>query len=41
MHIGGKKPRYILDLLFEEQSDPQVYDTVKWHDMLNEWIKEH
>jgi len=31
MHIGGKNPRYILDLLFKELSDPQEYDTVKLH----------
>lgn len=41
MHIGGKKPRYILDLLFNESTDPQVYDTVEWHDALNVYIKAH
>jgi Fe-S oxidoreductase len=29
MHIGGKQPRYILDLLFQEPTEPQIYDTAK------------
>ncbi|MCL2682731.1 MAG: (Fe-S)-binding protein [Bacteroidales bacterium] len=41
MHIGGKKPRYILDLLFNQETDPQVYDTVEWHEMLQKFIDEH
>jgi Fe-S oxidoreductase len=41
MHIGGKKPRYILDLLFNESTDPQIYDTVKWHDMVQAYIDTH
>lgn len=41
MHIGGKKPRYLLDLLFGEETDPQEYDTVKWHKQLQEYIDEH
>ncbi|MDF9866515.1 Fe-S oxidoreductase [Bacilli bacterium PM5-3] len=41
MHIGGKKPRYMVDLLFNETTEVGEYDTVKWHDMVNEFIKEH
>jgi Fe-S oxidoreductase len=37
MHIGGKNPRYLLDLLFNEETDVQVYDTVEWHKMLDEY----
>lgn len=31
MHIGGKTPRYLLDLLLHEPTEAQVYDTVEWH----------
>lgn len=41
MYIGGKKPRYILDLLFGEDTKPQVYDTVEWHKQLQEYIDKH
>ena len=41
MHIGGKTPRYLVDLLMNEYSDPQVYDTVKWHEELQEYIDNH
>ena len=41
MYIGGKKPRYILDLLFKEDTQPQVYDTVEWHKQLQEYIDKH
>ena len=41
MHIGGKTPRYLVDLLMNEPSDPQVYDTVKWHEQLLEYIDHH
>ncbi|MCP3901102.1 MAG: hypothetical protein GY707_15465 [Desulfobacteraceae bacterium] len=41
MHIGGKTPRYLVDLLMNESTDPQVYDTVKWHEELQEYIDNH
>lgn len=41
MYIGGKKPCHIIDLLYCEDTDPQVYDTVEWHDILNEYIDTH
>jgi Fe-S oxidoreductase len=41
MYIGGKKPRYILDLLFGEETEPQVYNTVEWHKQLQEYIDRH
>ena len=34
MHIGGKKPRYLVDLLMNEKTDPQTYNTVEWHAQL-------
>lgn len=41
MYIGGKTPRYLVDLLMNEKSDPQVYDTVKWHEELQEYTDNH
>jgi len=41
MYIGTKKPRYLLDLLFNENTDPQEYNTVKWHDQLEKYIELH
>jgi Fe-S oxidoreductase len=38
MHIGGKKPRYILDLLFSQQTDIQTHDIIEWHETLQKFI---
>ncbi|MDL2211356.1 hypothetical protein LJB88_00555 [Erysipelotrichaceae bacterium OttesenSCG-928-M19] len=39
MHIGGKTPLYLLDLIFLEQTIIGVYETEEWHDLVNEYIK--
>ncbi len=41
MHIGGKAPRYLIDLLMGEITEPQVYDTVQWHKQLQDYIDAH
>lgn len=41
MHIGGKKPRHIVDLLFDEPTDAGVYQTEAWHALLNAFIETH
>lgn len=41
MHIGGKTPRHLLDLLMGETTEPQVYDTVRWHEQLQDYIDKH
>jgi len=41
MHIGGKKAHYMIDLLFNEETTPGVYDTVLWHEQLQEYIDNH
>lgn len=41
MHIGGKTPRYLLDLLMRETTEPQIYDTIKWHEQLQDYIEKH
>jgi Fe-S oxidoreductase len=39
--IGGKKPRYLVDLLFSEETVPQTYEPDEWHKELNEYIEKH
>jgi len=41
MYIGGRNPRYILDLLFEEATEPQIFDTIPWHKELQKYIDKH
>lgn len=41
MHIGGKKPRYIVDLLFKEDTGIGTYEPDAWHDELKKFIDEH
>ncbi len=41
LHIGGKTPRHLIDLLMGEPTDPQEYNTVKWHEQLQEYIDNH
>lgn len=41
LFIGGKKPRYILDLLFKEETFPKTYEPFEWHKELDEFIKNH
>lgn len=41
MHIGGKKPRYIVDLLFKEETEIGTFEPDKWHDELQKFIDEH
>lgn len=41
MHIGGKKPRHLMDLLLGESTEVQLYDTKLWHAQLQEYIEQH
>jgi len=41
MHIGGKVPRHLLDLLLGESTEPQVTNTVAWHTLLEEYRALH
>ena len=41
MYIGGKTPRYLVDLLFNEETSVGEYDTVKWHEQVQSYIDEH
>lgn len=41
MHIGGKRPRYLVDLLFAEQTSPGVFEPADWHAELDAYIEAH
>jgi len=39
--IGGKKPHYMVDLLFGEETIPKTLDLDLWHTQLDEYIAAH
>jgi Fe-S oxidoreductase len=39
--IGGKKPHYLLDLLFNEETIPKTTDPDEWHKELDIYIEAH
>jgi Fe-S oxidoreductase len=41
MHIGGKKPRYIVDLLFGEETTIGTFEPDDWHEELQKFIDRH
>jgi hypothetical protein len=41
MHIGGRKPRYLVDLLFGEETLPKTSESSDWHRELDEYIAQH
>lgn len=41
MFTGRKHPRYLIDLLFNEETLPYTLDPDKWHSELDEYINSH
>lgn len=41
VYIGGKNPRYLVDLLFGEETLPKTYEPDEWHQELEEFIQNH
>ena len=41
VYNGGKKPKYLVDLLFSEETIPGVLDPDQWHKELREYIDKH
>ncbi|MTI46315.1 MAG: (Fe-S)-binding protein [Firmicutes bacterium] len=41
MYIGGKKPRYLVDLLFDEETIIGTYEPDEWHKEIDEFISSH
>jgi len=41
IYNGGKKPYYLLDLLFAEETFPKTFEPDEWHKELNDYIEAH
>lgn len=41
IHIGNKKPRYLVDLLFNEETHEGVFEPDQWHVLLQDFIDGH
>lgn len=41
MHIGGRHPRYLVDLLFGETTHPGTFEPDLWHAELDAFIETH
>ena len=41
MHLGGKKPRYIVDLLFGEETSAGICEPDRWHADLDRFSSAH
>jgi Fe-S oxidoreductase len=41
MYLGGKQPRYLIDLLYAEDTIPKTYEPADWHNELNDYIEKH
>lgn len=41
VHIGGKKPRYLIDLLFGEETIPKTFEPDEWHKELSDYIEKY
>lgn len=41
MFIGGKKPHYMIDLLFGEDTEKKTMTLEAWHKELDEYIEKH
>lgn len=41
MANGGKRPRYLVDLLFGEETLPGETDPTVWHDELERYVEDH
>lgn len=41
IHIGNKKPRYLVDLLFNEKTHEGIFEPNQWHALLQDFIDGH
>ncbi len=41
MHVGGKQPRYIIDLLFNQSTEAGTSEPHEWHRELQRYIDQH
>lgn len=38
---GGKNPKYLIDLIYNEETIPKTFDPDEWHEELKEYIEAH
>ncbi|HVP90819.1 MAG TPA: (Fe-S)-binding protein [Terriglobales bacterium] len=41
MFVGGRRPRYMIDLLFNEETVPKTFEPAEWHRLIDEYIDAH
>jgi Fe-S oxidoreductase len=41
MHIGGRRPRHVVDLLFDEATVPGTFEPDAWHAEIDRFIEAH
>ena len=41
VYIGAKRPKYLVDLLFMEETIPKTFEPEEWHKELNDYIETH
>lgn len=41
MHVGGRRPRYLVDLLFGQETNAGVFEPAAWHADLDRFIAAH
>jgi Fe-S oxidoreductase len=41
IHIGGRRPRYLVDLLFGEDTEPGTFEPSQWHADIDAFIETH
>ncbi|MGZ5556471.1 MAG: heterodisulfide reductase-related iron-sulfur binding cluster [Candidatus Aminicenantales bacterium] len=41
MFVGGKRPHYMIDLLFGEETVPKTFEPDEWHQQLDDYIERH
>lgn len=41
MFIGGKRPHYLIDLLFQEETLPKTFEPDDWHREIDEYVNNH
>jgi len=41
VYIGGKRPHYLIDLLFAEETLPKTYEPDDWHKEIDAYIEAH
>jgi len=41
LHIGGKQPRYLVDLLFGEKTGIGTWEPDAWHSEVQQFIDAH